>query len=78
MEQKIKQDLSIGANIRGLRKRAHLTQEQVAAKLQLQGVDMSRDFYAHIECGDYNIRISELAALQKVFDCEYNDFFKGI
>lgn len=78
MNQKIKQDISIGANIRSLRNNAHLTQEQVAAKLQLQGIDMSRDFYAHIECGDYNIRVSELAALQRIFDCQYNDFFIGI
>lgn len=78
MDQKIKQDISIGANIRSLRNNAHLTQEQVAAKLQLQGIDMSRDFYAHIECGDYNIRVSELAALQRIFDCQYNDFFIGI
>ena len=78
MDQKIKQDISIGANIRSLRNNAHLTQEQVAAKLQLQGLDMSRDFYAHIECGDYNIRVSELAALQRIFDCQYNDFFIGI
>lgn len=39
---------------------------------------MSRDFYSHIECGDYNIRISELAALRRIFDCEYNDFFQDI
>lgn len=78
MEQKLKQDISIGKNIRALRQKSSLTQEQVAAKLQLQGISMSRDFYSHIECGDYNIRISELAALRRIFDCEYNDFFQDI
>lgn len=77
MEQKVKQDYCIGANIRQLRIAAGLTQEQVAAKLQTQGVNMSRDFYAHIEGGNYNIRVSELAALCKVFGCTYNDIFKG-
>lgn len=78
MEQKLKQDICIGKNIRTLRKKNNLTQEQVATKLQLQGIRMSRDFYSHIECGDYNIRISELAALRRIFNCEYNDFFRDI
>ena len=66
MGQKIKQDYCIGANLRRLRKQAGLTQERVAAKLQTEGIDMTRDFYAHIEAGDYNIRVSELAALRKI------------
>ena len=37
---------------------------------------MARDFYAHIEAGDYNIRVSELAALRKIFKCSYNDIFQ--
>ena len=35
MEQKIKQDIVIGYNIRKLRKRAGLTQEQTVARMQL-------------------------------------------
>lgn len=77
MEQKIKQDYCIGANLRRLRKQAGLTQEQAAAKLQTEGIDMARDFYAHIETGDYNIRVSELAALRKIYQCSYDDIFRG-
>ena len=69
MGQKIKQDYCIGTNLRRLRKQAGLTQEQVSARLQTEGIDMARDFYAHIETGDYNIRVSELAALRKIFKC---------
>lgn len=78
MDQKLKQDINIGKNIRALRRKNKWTQEQVTAKLQIHGIIMSRDFYSHIECGDYNIRISELAALRRIFDCEYNDFFQDI
>lgn len=77
MEQKVKQDYCIGVNLRKLRIKSGLTQDQVAAKLQTRGINMSRDFYAHIESGDYNIRVSELAALCKVFGCSYNDVFQG-
>jgi len=77
MDQKLKQDYNIGKNIRNMRTQKGMTQEQVAAKLQIQGINMSRDFYAHIECGTYNIRISELIALKQIFGCEFNDFFEG-
>ena len=77
MEQKIKQDYCIGTNIRSLRLNAGYTQEQVSAKLQVLGVNMSRDFYAHIESGTYNIRVSELAALRRVLQCSYDDLFQG-
>ncbi len=77
MEQKIKQDYCIGTNIRSLRLKAGYTQEQVSAKLQVLGVNMSRDFYAHIESGTYNIRVSELAALRRVLQCSYDDLFQG-
>ena len=78
MDQKLKQDYNIGKNIRNLRTKKGMTQEQVAAKLQIQGINMSRDFYAHIECGTYNIRISELVALKQILGCEFNDFFEGM
>lgn len=78
MDQKIKQDQCIGQNIRVQRMKAGWTQEQTVAKLQLLGVDMSRDYYAHIENGSYNIRTSELSALQQLFGCSYDDFFVNL
>ena len=41
MEQKIKQDMVIGYNIRRLRKRTGLTQEQTVAKMQLMECNRS-------------------------------------
>ena len=78
MAQKIRQDLSIGANIRNLRKQHKLTQEQVIAKLQLRGLNISRSIYSQMELGTYNIRVSELVALKAIFKCTFDDFFEGI
>lgn len=78
MVQKIKQDISLGSNIRKLRKQTHLTQEQVVAKLQLRGLEISRSSYSQIECGTYNIRVSELIALAKLFQVDYNAFFENL
>lgn len=78
MEQKLKQDLRIGPNIRKYRMQSHLTQDQVTAKMQLMGINISRSIYSQIESGTYNIRISELAAMKEIFNINYESFFDGI
>lgn len=61
-----------------LRKQSHLTQEQVVTQLQLQGIEISRSSYSQIECGTYNIRVSELNALVKLFQVDYNTIFNNL
>lgn len=78
MSQKLKQDIQIGNNIRNLRRQSGLTQEQVVARLQLQGIEISRSSYSQIECGTYNVRISELVALSQLFNTDFNSFFENI
>lgn len=46
--------------------------------LQLDGIDISRSIYSQIECGTYNIRVSELIALSKLFNTDINAFFKNL
>ena len=78
MEQKIKQDFRIGPNIRKYRLQSHMTQEQVTAKMQLMGINISRSIYSQIEGGTYNIRVSELDAMKEIFNINYESFFEGI
>ncbi|WP_306514107.1 helix-turn-helix domain-containing protein [[Ruminococcus] torques] len=74
MDQKLKQDISIGTRIRELRIERHMTQEQVATKLQLLNLDITRSVYSQIENGTYNIRISILAGLAQIFQGECETF----
>lgn len=80
MSQKLKQvnDLSIGQNLKALRKRNDLTQEQVAIQLQLRNLPTTRSSYSQIEAGTYNIRISELIALAEIFHIDFNTIFDGL
>lgn len=78
MPQKIKSDVTLGQNIRSIRKSKKLTQEQVSTKMQLLGIDITRSIYSQIECGTYNIKVTELAALHLIFDVDYNAFFENI
>lgn len=72
---KIKQDISIGHNLKRLRLNLNLTQDGIAKKMQLYGCDTTRDIYAQMEIGNYNIRISELLVLKEIYRCEFKDFF---
>ena len=79
MSKKLKQDISIGINLQRLRKNVDLSQEEVAAKLQLMGLDTSREIVSRMELGKYSIRISVLKALKKIYQADsYDEFFKDI
>ena len=76
--QKIRPDMDIGHNIQTLRKAAGLTQEQTVARLHLMDIEISKSTYAKIETNRMNIRVSELVALNKIFQSDISDFFKGL
>ena len=76
--QKLRPDLDIGYQISALRKSAGLTQDQTVAKMQLMGLKISKSSYAKIETNRMNIKVSELVALRKIFQTDYNAFFSGI
>ncbi len=74
--QWILQDIPLGRNIQTIRMSRNMTQMQVVEKMQLIGSTMSRSTYANIESGRRNIKASDLKALQKVFNVDYDEFFK--
>ena len=76
MEQRIVQDVNIGANLKKLRRRASMTQAEVAAKLELRGLYVSREIYAQIEGGSRHIRVSVLLALKEIFHASYEEIFE--
>ena len=75
---KIRKDLSLGANLRKYRNASKLTQEQVCAKLQILGCDVSRGAYAQMETGIISIPVSVLLALSEIFEVEVGAFFEGL
>ena len=79
MSKKLKQDISIGANLRRLRKQSGLSQEKAAAKLQLVGIDISREIISQMELGNYSIRVSVLQALKDIYQVDsFDEFFRGL
>ncbi len=78
MEQKIRRDLYMGANLRRLRLACGLSQEKLCAELQRRGCDIGRTTYAKYESGELNIRASVIVELRKIYDCSYGEFFAGL
>ena len=55
-----------GSRVKEARKRCNLSQEQLAAKLQIEGVIIERDSVSRIEIGTRFVADYELAALCRV------------
>ena len=64
LEQKIKQEdsLRIGANIRRIRLERGMGQTELVRRLQLEGIDMTRETLVKIERGTQHIRATQLRA----------------
>ena len=79
MSNRIIPDVGIGKNLKRLRKNAgRLTQEQVATKLQLLGLSVSREMLSQMERDQYNIKVSILLALGEIYEAPLDEFFKGL
>lgn len=78
MEQKLRRDRNMGANLRKLRKQHGFSQEKLCAELQRRSCDIGRSTYEKYECGELNIRISILMELKKIYNCTYDDFFENL
>jgi transcriptional regulator with XRE-family HTH domain len=75
MASKLKQDISIGVNLKKYRLATGMSQEIVAAKLQTQGLDIHRKIISQMELGEYSIRVSVLLALSDLYQRPVQDFF---
>lgn len=65
----------IGNNIRRLREAAGLTQEQVSARLQIKGCDITRSAVAKIEVGQRHLYPDEIVFLKEILDVSFEEIF---
>ena len=63
----------IGANVRVLRERAGMTQDALAAKLQLAGCDMTRSAVAKIEVGQRHLYPDELILIRNILNVSFEE-----
>lgn len=63
----------VGAHLSWLRKQKKLTQEQLAARMQLLGCDITRSAIAKIEVGQRMVCPDEIKALKTALAVSYDD-----
>ena len=76
-EQKIKQDrISIGNNIKRLRKQKQIKQVDMVKYVQLLGIDLTRESLVKIERGTQHIYACQLKAFKDVLETTYDELLK--
>lgn len=75
MEQKIKQDsyIPIGENIRRIRKSKGIGQTELVRRLQLLGVEMTRETLVKIERGIQHLQAQQLQGIRDILETSYED-----
>ncbi len=70
-------ELKIGKNIRQIREEQNMTQETLAAKLQLNGCDITRSAVAKIEVGQRHLYPDEIILIKEILNTSYDKIFYG-
>ena len=65
----------IGQNIKALREKKNMTQETLAAKLQLEGCDITRSAVAKIEVGQRHLYPDEIYYIKNILNVSFEEIF---
>ena len=68
-------EIAFGKNIRTLRKKKKLTQEQLSAQLQVHGCDITRSALAKIEVGQRHLYPDEIRLLKELLGTSFEELF---
>ena len=68
----------LGQNIKFLREKANLTQEDLSVRLQVNGCDITRSAVAKIEVGQRHLYPDEIKILRQILNVNYDDIFVWI
>lgn len=66
----------IGGNIRKLREKRGMTQEQLSIKLQINGCDITRSAVAKIEVGQRHLYPDEIILIKEILNTSFENIFK--
>lgn len=68
-------DRNLGAKVRYYRMQLGLTQKELAARLQVNGCDMTETMVGQIEIGYRAVSVFEIDKLTEVLHVDYNALF---
>lgn len=74
----IEYEKKVGAQIRFLREKRGITQEQLSARMQLRGCDVTRSALAKIEVGQRHLYTDELVCIKQLLDTSYTELLEEL
>ena len=69
-------ETKVGNNIRRIREARGMTQETLAAKLQLSGCDITRSAVAKIEVGQRHLYPDEVILIRRILNTTFEEIFE--
>ena len=66
----------IGKRLNAASKARGLTQDQLAARMQVQGCDVTRSALAKMEAGQRYFYSDELYCLKGILQCDFDELFR--
>lgn len=66
----------VGNNIRRIREARGMTQDTLAAKLQIMGCDITRSAVAKIEVGQRHLYPDEIVLMRKILNTTFDEILK--
>ena len=66
----------VGENIRMIRESKGITQDMLAAKLQLRGCDITRSAVAKIEVGQRHLYPDEVILIREILETSFESIFE--
>lgn len=70
-------EFRIGQNIKQVRENNNMTQDVLAAKLQLKGCDITRSAIAKIEVGQRHLYPDEIMLIKEILCTDFDTIFYG-
>ena len=70
-------EIKIGKNIKQAREKIKMTQDVLAAKLQLKGCDITRSAIAKIEVGQRHLYPDEIIYIKEILNTDFDTIFYG-
>lgn len=71
----INYEKEFGNNIRKIRESRKITQEQLSAKLQINGCDITRSAVAKIEVGQRHVYPDEIKLIKEILNVSFDEIF---
>lgn len=71
-------DINIGYNIKRIRTGKKMKQKELLERMQLKGLNISREILSQIERGKHHVTATQLKTIKEILDTTYDELLKEV